>query len=243
MRESFDSFKAIVRQSKCHENPTAKPYLEEYYNVKGYYPTVSDLKTSATSRIYNMVVDALNDDDHLPRFLVITLDKDVISDIKTFDYGLTKDLTIIMNWLTRKIDILVRRKKCQIKARKLGGISGDYDPVIIYIDMIKRPDNKQYSKRLTDICNSRYKFNVVTHETADQQDQRILSICTCNSYSCFDNSGNLTNKGKLHFWHEVDELLEMFDDNRVKLLPRLHKTYGQHTTRNPATAPCPSHHW
>ena len=60
------------------------------------------------------------------------------------------------------------------------------------------------------------------HEAVDMRQHHVLSIRNCTSPRYFDGQGNLSVRGKLAFWHEVDNLLERFDVNEVKLLPQLH---------------------
>ena len=150
MREVFDSFDAIVRQSKRQDDkkkpkPTP-PYLEEFYNIQGFYQQSSQVSDYATGRIYNSVIDSLNANDRLPRFLVVVIDKDILHDIETLDYGVAEAIAFLTNWLTRKIDIAVRRNRFQIEAKKPGAIGCHSDPVIIYVDMIYRPEQKGRTK-------------------------------------------------------------------------------------------------
>ena len=85
-----------------------KPYLADYYNVKGYFYRHSHLMTSATARILNSTTEALNDNQRLPRFLIVAIDKDMINDLQDFEYGSTKNLESLIHWITRQIDITVR---------------------------------------------------------------------------------------------------------------------------------------
>ena len=127
MRENFDTFHSLVRQSKRRdkEKPTAPPYLHEFYNVQGFYPKISDVKSNATGRIVNATIDALNQEDRLPRFLVIAIDKDVINDLKSItpnrndkqEEEMESNMALITNWITRQVDIAVRRKKSKLKQR------------------------------------------------------------------------------------------------------------------------------
>ena len=52
--------------------------------------------------ILNKLIDALNQKQHqcLPRFLIITLDKDLIEDLNSLDFGATKNMAVLVNWLT-----------------------------------------------------------------------------------------------------------------------------------------------
>ena len=221
MKEVFDTFGSIIRHAKRKETPTAIPYLETYYNVQGYYPNMSDIKTNATARIINAVIEALNDEDRLPRYLVIALDKDILSDFKQIDFGITKEITAVLNWLTRQVDIAVRQKRLQIESRKYGALNPANDhPTIIYIDMIRRFG--RFEDKITDILSLRYKFNKLLHEAVHNQCCKVMSIQPCVSGDHFDMTGNLTNKAKIEFWHEVDNLLERVNFDKVKLNPKLH---------------------
>ena len=230
LSKSFTSFDAITRQIrrkiKEGKSQIRPQYLEQYYNVKGFYPESSKIHDTASDRILNAVVDALNGDDHLPRFLVVVVDKDILNyDIKEFDYGLYKNLAMITNWLTREVDIAIHRKKKSIRNKKPGALGPEDDPVVIYVDMMYRPERKDVSRKLKNICDARYKFNCALHEAAEDQNHRVMSIRSCTSLDDFDGSGNLTNRGKINLWYEIDDLLERFDEGSMKLIPRLHKKF------------------
>ena len=55
-----------------------------------------------------------------------------------------------------------------------------------------------------------------------KQDQYLLQIKACNTMDHFDSAGMLSSKGKFAFWYEMDDLIEHFNRNQVKLLPKLH---------------------
>ena len=227
LREVKDTFHAIVRNAKRKNNDKSAnsapiPYLEQYYNVQKYYPTTADLKTNATSRILNAAMDALNEEFRLPRFLVIIIDKDLLGDFKNLEFGTTKSMAKMINWLVRQVDITVHRKKRQIEEKKPGAIGSVNDPTIIYVDMIKRPIFANMHEKLKQAMNLRFKFNRCLHETLEQQNNKVLTIRSCTTPDHFDSMGNLTSKGMIAFWHEVDDLLEHFDRGKVKLDPRLH---------------------
>ena len=220
IKEVFDTYHALVHQSQSRnrEKPIPRLYLDEFYNVSKFTTGISDLKVNVTARIYNSVIDALNDDAlnddaHLPRYLIIALDKDVLKDLSELEFGVTKNLTSILNWLTRKIDIAVRRKRCQINEKKPGATGSQKDPTIIYIDMIQCIGMSQCigmpkdNLKLKSILDLRFKFNSILQAAIENQDDRVMSIRSCATANHFDAAGNLTNRGKIAFWHEVDDLL------------------------------------
>ena len=101
--------------------------------------------------------------------------------------------------------------------------------------MIKR--NKMFQQsRIAELCEARLQFNKILHEAIGLQDHRVMSIRTCKSPDDFDALGNLSNQGQIKFWKEIDYLLEKFDRNKVKLLPKLHikssSSRNQPTTYN-----------
>ena len=179
------------------------------------------MKTIATSRTINAVLEALNSTDRLPRFLIVALDKDLITDFKTIAYGIAKSMAAVINWLTHHVDIAVRRKKSQIREKKPGAIGAEADPTIVYIDMVQQQGTFQ-DVRMQQILDLHFKFNTMVHEAIARQGNRVLSFRSCTTPDHFDAMGNLSIKGKIDFWHEVDDLLKCFDRGEVKLLPQLH---------------------
>lgn len=199
--------------------------------MQGFYPLRSDVKTNGTARILNAVLDALNTEERLPRFLILALDMDIIADFKILDAGFKKGISAVINFRMQQIEISIRRKKSQIGDKKLGAIGMEADPMVIYIDMIQR-QGKFDNPRLNKILELRYQFNLVLHEAAARLKQHIMSIRSCSAPDHFDGQGNLSAQGQLAFWHEVDNLLECFDRNDIKLLPWLHLKNRKFTKNN-----------
>ena len=223
LQEIYDTFNGWVRlaKRKNKEKPTSLPYLEHFYNVQGFYPLRADVNTNGTARILNAVLDALNTEERLPRFLILALDKDIISDFKKLNTSMIKGFSAVVNFLMQQIEIFIRRKKSQICEKKPGAIGAESDPTVIYIDMIQC-QGKFDNPCLNRILDLRYQFNLVLHEAAARQNQHVMSIRSCSAADHFDGQGNLSARGQLAFWHEVDNLLECFDRQDIKLLPHLH---------------------
>ena len=66
---------------------------------------------------------------------------------------------------------------------------------------------------------NRAKFNDVVGELAAKFNFNVLNVMGCNTNSHFNGWGNLSPKGKVEFWLEIDELLEKFDKKQIKLQP------------------------
>ena len=169
------------------------------------------------ARITNSVTAALNQVHGLPHFLVIMPDKDILSAMNVFDEDIEPVLREYVNWMVRQISILVRRKKAELLDKKPGAIYAG-DPVIIFTRMIRRPANLGRAKTQK-VYFLRAKFSDALNDAVARIDQHILTINSCNSTEHFDQWGNLTIKGKKAIWYEINDLLERFDKNEVKLLP------------------------
>ena len=197
---------------------TPSMYLTDRFNVK--LSTYHSSSQPAISRILNATIEALNTEHRLPKMLIIIIDKDIINDLKDedFDYGANKCLTLNINWLFKQIDIAVRRTRLQILEKRPGAVNGN-DPKIIYVQMVIRVEHYKNNSKMAKICGLRSKFNELLSEAAGRFNAYILSIRSCTGPEYFDHLGNLSAKGKDAFWWELDELIEKFEANQVKLLP------------------------
>ena len=74
---------------------------------------------------------------------------------------------------------------------------------------------------MSKLCSLRNKFNDILNEEANRHDSKVMFIKSCDKPEHFDHYGNLTGKGKITFWFELDDLLNRFNANKVKLLPKL----------------------
>ena len=117
----------------------------------------------------------------------------------------------------QQIEIAINRKRLQISTRKPGVIQQG-DPKIIYTMMQRRNERFRAGSKMEVICSIRPKFNDILNDAVAGVNQYILSIRSCCLKDHFDHWGSyLSYKGKIDFWSEMDELLERFDNNQVKL--------------------------
>ena len=219
LRDIYYSFQAMVNRAKSDKRQR-RPFLFEYFNTKGFYYASANYMPNATSRILNKLIEALNENDRLPKYIVFLMDKDVVGDLKTFDFGVTKNLANIVNWLTRQCEIVIRRKQLQIMEKKPGAIT-EKQPVLIYATMLRQLEQFQHNSKLAAVCSMRNKFNEILNEAIVRQNNKIMHLKSCITLDHFDCMGNLSSKGKSEIWYEIDEIIERFDkgDPKMKLLP------------------------
>ena len=69
------------------------------------------------------------------------------------------------------------------------------------------------------MCSVRTKFNEALNDAVAEIGHNIMNITDCSLPEHFDNKGVITQTGKDMFWHQLDELIEQFDINKIMLLP------------------------
>ena len=179
------------------------PYIQEYYNVSCL--TNDDLNTRTIGCIVNALTDALSKKHKLPRLILVVINKDIIADIDVFDHQAVRMIRDAVDWFTRQIDILIRRKRLEIVNRRPGAIFDD-DPAIMFVRMLRRADlHLRRGSKLDETYVLRAKFNDALNDAAARKEHNILTVNTCNIASHFDHLGNLSDKGKTDFWLEIDE--------------------------------------
>ena len=222
LREAYGTFQGMLNKAKLNKK-NWQPYLLEFYNPKGYYYGISNWIGSATSRILNKLIKALNENDRLPKYIIFMIDKDIISNLKELDFGATRNLWNLLNWLTRQIDIAICRKKLQINEKKPGAVI-DNHPTVIYINMIRRVEHFHMHSSIAKVCKMRSKFNEIINEIAARQGNKIINLKSCYSLQDFDRLGNLSARGKTMLWQEIDDIIERFEDpkdDKITLEPRI----------------------
>ena len=116
------------------------------------------------------------------------------------------------------ITSVVRCKRADLLAKRLGSISG-CDTKIIFLCMLRRRGSFSDQSIMHNVCQLRSKFNDVLNDNVAKNEHHIMTINSCDSYEHFDRAGKLSIKGKRAFWREIDDLIQRFEENRIKLLP------------------------
>ena len=218
MWQLFDIFDEIKKEAAQKNATSSPPYLLDYFNTIGFYKRITGGVKYAVARIVNSLIEALNTKDRLPRFIIVIPGKNVVSDINVFEFGASRVLADITRWMVRQISILVHRKKMELTTRKPGAVFFN-DPRIVFVRMIRRQDSYPIGSKMDKICGLRAKFNDALNEAITNTDQHILTINSCHTVDHFDKWGNLSVRGMYAFWDEIDNLLERFDKDKIKLLP------------------------
>ena len=193
------------------------PFIHEFFNVKIIERNAAE-EPLAMSRILNALTNAVNvKNARLPKYLVVILDKDVIDDIQQpFRQDAVKIVKNITDWMVRQINMIMCQKRIDLLDKSPGACCSTN---IIFIKMLPRIGPFNESSRLNGILNLCNKANDAMNDAVAKAEFRLLTISSCNAYEDFNKKGGLSTKGKRAFWNELDELIQRFDINKIKLLP------------------------
>ena len=206
---------------KDNKSSTTSPFMRNYFNVKKF--TKIDDSALAITHVINALIEAINmKDARIPKMLVVVLDKDILNDI---DQGLsfmqaTTVMTNLVCWVVRQITTIIRRKKTDLLEKRPGVVSG-FHTKIICVCILHHVGHFHEESKIHNICQLRAKFNDALNDAVAKVDHYIMTITICNQYQHYDKLGKLSMSGKGAFWAELDDLLQKFEADRIKLLPNL----------------------
>ena len=198
-------------QNMRHNALVAKktpPYMYERFNVHHFYQ--SRLTLDTFTRLQNAFIDAFNRQHHLPSYIMILADNDLINAADFFNFGVSKLLGITLNWLAKQLERMIESRKEKLSEERPGAISS-IETKIIWVKMIERPpvplNDKRYKTQVT--CG---KFNATLNNLTDWRlNTFVTSISSLNLDRDFDFVGNMKESGKQQFWRELDHYFKRFD--------------------------------
>ena len=226
LQDIFNTFHTVMYEAERNRQETISPFMSEYYNVMGDYKLMPGGATQVIGRMINTLIHVINKRQKLPKYLIVIPDKDVVNDVDVFEEDSHIIIQELTRWLVRQIDMIVRRKKLELLQIKPGALTG-YTPKIIYVHMLRQAGAYSEESKIFGVCSLRAKFNDALNNAVSKSDQYILTINSCNTYDHYDHHGGLSQKGKLAFWHKMDDLIERFEKDKVKLRPTPVQRYNK----------------
>ena len=207
----------MVYEAGKRHSKTTTPFIQDFFNVKEFTRATS-AGTSLLSWVINSLIDAINEKEAtVPKYLVVVLDRDLLMEVNHMeDNNAIPIIQQLTSWLVRQIHNTIRQKRLELFEKKPGALY-DFTTKIIFVKMLCRIG--KYSASLNSINQLCPHFNDALNDAAAKINQYVLTINSCGTYEHFDHRGLLSTRGKQDFWMELDELLQRFDLNKIKLLP------------------------
>ena len=207
------------------------PYLYKTYNLECYYMNpLSDVNPSIV-RIYNAMVKALNMHEHLPKYIIITPNKDIVEDIRNlhFDCGLGDSIEENINWLLKNVAKALLARRNDLKRKRIGSAPLEL-PRVFWVKMMARPHTT--NMELAKTWKLRKKFNEILFAVLSiEKYMDLIPMDKVNEYSHFDQFGNLTSTGQLKFWRALNDHICNFEsgkaaaaNNDKRLLHHVHQS-------------------
>ena len=102
---------------------------------------------SFLARVFNRLVKQLNEEPFiLPRYIIITLDKDLIQSADLFDYGVSRIIEDTLKWLLININMVIEMRKEDLAGKHAGAVSTTSEPRLVWVGMIRHPENSMNKK-------------------------------------------------------------------------------------------------
>ena len=187
---------------------------------------LSKVKSAAT-RIVNCLTKAINDksrakvdpekitDKFLPRIVVVIPDWDVIKYIDHDDYGVDEVFGGMIKWMIETMIKTVQDKKDQMMKIKPGSVTPG-EPKFIWVKVIQRLGStydkamsvRNHFNKLLEMLLAEKKHHYIIDMDPQLQDSKY-----------FNPSNELNADGRVKFWNEINESVDLFEVDKLKLQP------------------------
>ena len=196
------------------------PYLYESFNLFSFITYDNRVSRNILTRILNAMIEGFNRREHLPKYVLLVLDKNLIeaaTEHYNTDYGIKEMLSKWVTWIWKMLDRLIEIRKQDLFAKRPGAV-GSKDPKVIWIKMIDRPHVLRPDPRFK-VLSIRPKFNDAIDEiTQNKRNNFCLGIDSLEARH-FGPNGELNDFGSLQYWKELDYYFKKFDRREIPLPP------------------------
>ena len=140
MDEIYHELQDIKLEAKTKKQDD--PYIYQQYNVKPYYHGPLASNKDVPARIVNALVDALEDNILLPRFIIIVLQDEILNHINYYKAGLRVMIGGNINWIANNICRAIDFRKKDIIRLRPGAVTPD-EPKIIWTKFVSFGESAQ----------------------------------------------------------------------------------------------------
>ena len=195
-------------KTEAYIKQTTPPFCYEYYNVAAWYQT-SISTVPAITRIYNSLIEALNEQIHLPKYVVIVIDKDIVVPQLKKNIEATEIITDQIYWLVRQISRTILARREDLKIHTPDSVSTE-PTTIVWVKMLTGPITENSSLRKMRKLGMKFNDAMDTILISEKY-MRTLTVKNMEEDIYFDIRGNLTTSGKRIFWQNLNNELKAID--------------------------------
>ena len=193
------------------------PYMHRYYNIKRFYAENFNYSVNAVKRIQNTFIEALEDNQRLPRLIIVFLDRDLIDSIgkANLDDGTEIALGKLIDKILSIIDRIAEARKADMYYRKPGSVSPG-EPKFIWVKMLRRHGFNKHP-----VLTLQKNFNEILEDAlADKRHNYIMDLDEAVTSDSFDRNADLRASGLIDLWNEIDTQVQKFNRQQISLKPR-----------------------
>ena len=182
------------------------PFLYKMFNIFYFFSSKLSNRRNVLLRVINAFTEGLNRRQHLPRYIIILLDKDILSLLDLDVAFLTKQLERCIAGLAKQMTRLIEARKEKLYKKKQGAVpSSDEFPTLIWVELFDKP-----YMRNRFIQKNRNKFNKGINEVAiHEKNYRVMAIESLGIRH-FTLTGALNYEGKQQLWREINYQMNDF---------------------------------
>ena len=192
------------------------PYIYEYFNISCYVPNSDMYKANILVRTQNAIIEAFNSRVHLPKYLIVILDKDILESAHTYSLHIRKLLSKWTDWIAKIIEKAIASRRENLFNIRPGAVAG-IEPKVIWLKMIDRPEVTREDDRFK-IYSMRNKLNAVIEGLVSaRKNHHYIAINSLDANKDFQFIGELNQYGQEQFWKEFDHFFKKFDRREISL--------------------------
>ena len=188
------------------------PYIYEEYNVRCFTANPLSEVKQVPERLVNCLIKALNENNKLPRIVVVIPDWDLVRYMQIF-YGIESAAQKIISWIADNMIKSVKAKEDELYRKKPGAVVYG-KPKFIWVKMINR-FNGEFDRHLT--VRSKYNRGLELAMMEKRNHYIIDPNEGLNDPAYFTQLNDLNGDGRIKFWKILDNNLKDFDYQRKSL--------------------------
>ena len=136
LSDVFGKLQMIRSDAAVSHDP--QPYTYDAYNVSPWFLSQTSQMRPAVVRFANAFIKALNEENRLPKYVVMFPDKDILSDLPFYAFGVKQLLRKELNWLLLQLRRCLQARRENLKTVHKGAVLPEYTEVI-WVKMLARP--------------------------------------------------------------------------------------------------------
>ena len=211
LKNMFQAFTSIDIEAIKNEKP--RPFTFDNYNVKYYWKSfTSSGNPSPAGCTVNSLIDGINGNPHLPKYIIVITDTDLLKRMTYFKFGASLVIgKALGSWLGKLMDAVNDRFKVLKKIRSGAVVEGE--PKFIFMGIIERPHPDK-------VLSLRRKYNEILEETLTLYDEcYFFNPKNALSRYDFDRNNHITSAGKVQYWKLIDDLMRRFEIDNTEFRP------------------------